>query len=100
MWASGLTAPVRHFKYSVMADVLREILRVLRPGGCAWLGWLGTDGSSVPQSSWDNVSVPGVVLATINEKEALGMVEYNIGDAYALISCKVERAGAGKVEPS
>lgn len=67
---------------------VHEILRVLRPGGCGWMAWLGTDGDKVTQQDWNTKVLPGAVLTTLHEKTILGKTEYDDPKAYSLIFCK------------
>lgn len=69
-------------------NAVNEMLRVLRPGGCGWMAWLGCDGDRVTQQDWETKVVPGAVLTTLNEMEALGATEYESKQAYSLIFCK------------
>jgi len=68
---------------------VQDILRVLRPGGCGWMAWLGADhGDRVKQSDWNNVHIPGVTLGTIHEMSTLGRTEYKSPTAYSVLFCK------------
>lgn len=81
---------------SVIKD---QILRVLRPGGCAWFGWLGTDGSKVRRQFWSSstncLSGTDHVVFTADELGLFGVTEYSDAAAYSLFVCKAGRASPG-----
>jgi len=66
---------------------IRSMLKVLRPGGCAWMAWLGVDQDQVKMADWTNTTIEGATLAAVSEKLAFGQTEYN-SDSYSLVFCK------------
>ena len=70
-------------------EVMQDVIRVLRPGGCAWMAWNGACGSSdVLESDWKDVHLMGATFTTVNEVNCLGWTEMHCETAYSLIACK------------
>jgi len=66
---------------------IQSMLKVLRPGGCAWMAWLGVDGDPVHVADWRAATVEGATMAAVSERLAFGHTEYD-RDSYSLVFCK------------
>lgn len=68
-----------------------EILRVLKPQGCAWFGWLGSDDAEprIPKEFWrECFKGTSAVAAAFTEQDLFGVSEYGDQHAYSLFFCK------------
>jgi len=66
---------------------MKEVVRVLSPGGCAWMGWLGSDHDTVKMEDWSHVTLDNADVAAVKEKAIWPKTEYG-DDSYAVIACK------------
>ena len=69
-------------------SISKELLRILRPGGCAWHAWLGRDDDKVTQTEWNSATLSGATVTTFNEMEVFGEAEYGAKDSYSVMYCK------------
>lgn len=72
---------------------IKEVKRILRPGGCAWFGWLGHEDADYPVSPeyftgeggcFDKLGLIGVAF---NEIKLFGETEHHMTQAYSLFFC-------------
>lgn len=81
-------------------DIIKDqVMRVLRPGGCAWFGDMGTRASSIKKSEefWKNGSCPlpaNAALYTFREKAMFGLSHA----AYSMFLCRDSRMGEQDIE--
>lgn len=72
----------------------KQFLRVLRPGGCAWVGWnKGDDDNPVPKEFWSSDQCLGghdgvAAVTTLAEKAGFGVTEHGTDAAYSIFLCK------------
>lgn len=67
---------------------IQEMLRVLRPGGCAWHGYLGDlNHDKVTIEDWKSATIPGAIHSAVKEKDVFEHTEYGT-DSYSLVFCK------------
>lgn len=86
-------AALYHMGDAQCTIVRDQILRVLRPGACAWFGW--QESHHLPQSYWLSdkccIGKEHVVYA-VAEKQVFSVSEYN-EDRYSLFVCKANPSG-------
>lgn len=109
-------AVLRELPIGRQCELVRSSVALLKPGGCAWFGWLREGKVEVkgklfvnhfPRAHWElqgclrrtsAYQPQGFIFSTFVETDFFGVVEYpdNVGrDAYSLILCKDGRAGLG-----
>jgi len=86
---------VHHLPQTSQCRLMKDhVLRVLRPGGCAWFGWQGVEGSgsepAVNEDFWRSecFSLGEASVFTENELKAFGTNEFKSSNAYSLFVCK------------